>query len=81
LSPRFEVYARAHTSREDFDNSASYIDEKHGNLGVMVRLGRACRIDLDALHRDRKSTNTATNFTENRLSLFLIWTPVSRSNQ
>jgi hypothetical protein len=81
LTPRFELYARVHSSIEDFDNSSTSIKEKQGNAGLMMRLGRLTRIDLDALHRDRKSSNTATDFTENRLSLYLIWTPVSRSNQ
>lgn len=81
LSNRFEVYARVQSSREDFDNAGSYIEEKQGNLGVILRMGRSGRIALDGLHRDRKSTNTVHDYTENRLSLFVIWTPVSRSTQ
>ena len=81
LSSRIEVYARVHSSREDFDNSASFIREQQGNLGLIMRLGNSGRIALDGMHRDRESTNSVTEFTENRLSLFIIWTPISRNRQ
>jgi hypothetical protein len=81
LSPRIEVYGRVHNQREDFDNSGSFIEELQGNLGVMVHFGISAYIALDGQHMDRKSTNSVSEYTENRLSLFLVWTPVSRSRQ
>ena len=81
LSPRIEVYARVHNSREEFDNGGGYNKELLGNLGVLLRLGISSHIALDGQHMDRKSTNLLSEFTENRLSLFFVWTPVSRGRQ
>lgn len=80
LSPRSEVYLRVQKSDEDFD-SGGYNKELNGSVGLMVRLGISARIALEGQHVDRESTNTASDFTENRVSLFLVWTPVARGKQ
>jgi hypothetical protein len=80
LSSRTEVYVRVDDSREEFANGG-YNKELHGNLGVMVRVGNSGRIALEGQRIDRKSTNSVSEFTENRLSLFVVWTPVARTKQ
>jgi hypothetical protein len=75
------MYARIHNAREDFDNVGGYNEALLGNLGVMMRLGNTARIGLEGVYRDRESTNTVSEFTENRLSLYVVWSPISRGQE
>jgi len=81
LSSRIEMYARVENAREDFDNAGSYNEGLLGNLGFMVRLGNTARIGLEGVYRDRQSTNTVSEYTENRLSLYVVWSPLSRGQE
>jgi len=81
LTSRIEVYARVENAREDFDNADSYNEGLVGNLGIMARLGNSARIGLEGVYRDRQSTNTVSEYTENRLALYVVWSPVSRGQE
>lgn len=81
LSSRIEMYARVENAREDFDNAGSYNKGLLGNLGIMARLGNSARIGFEGVYRDRQSTNTVSEYTENRMSLYIVWSPLSRGQE
>lgn len=76
LSPTVAVrllgtYEREHFERVDFDD-----DELRANASISKNLGRTLQVRLQYSLNDRDSSSVGTKYKENRVSLFVSWSPI-----
>ncbi len=64
--------------QEEFDVSGFEDEELGGGAYLDWRLGRTLSLRLQYDRFDRDSTDPTTEYTENRVSLFAIWSPMER---
>jgi hypothetical protein len=64
--------------REKFDNTGFIGDQKEFGLGLVIKPAATLQVLLQGQRADRNSDSVNDSYVENRVSLFLIWTPIGR---
>jgi hypothetical protein len=63
--------------KEEFDETGFQDDEVRGGISLGWTVAQSIQLRLQVERYDRDSTAEATEYTENRASLFLVWSPVT----
>jgi hypothetical protein len=77
LSQALDVRLFALLEREEFDSTGFQDDEVRGGASIGWNVARTLQLRFQVERYDRDSTAEATEYTENRASLFLVWSPVT----
>lgn len=77
LSPSLDVRIYAQLEHEKFDATSFKDDEFRGGVSLGWDLGRTLQLRLQLERFDRDSTADATEYKENRASMYLVWSPRS----
>jgi hypothetical protein len=76
LSRALDVRFFGLLENEEFDSTGFKDDELRGGVSLGWNVASTIQLRLQVERYDRDSTAEATEFTENRASLFLVWSPV-----
>jgi len=78
ISPITQLRLFAYLEREDFNNRNFTDDELQVGLALERQLGRKLGVRLQYDYFDRDSSNNVSNYQENRIGVFLTWSPLAR---